>query len=121
MSRFRTLTGATPDVCLRYSQHVEISICYARLRPRDVSRPLPPTVISCSGHQSAGQKPHSIPIDHGPAPSKSAYRKCSGERHSATPQDFRAGAFPIKPKDLGDNRRIHFNEMRVFRQMILDC
>jgi hypothetical protein len=94
------LTGATPDVCLRYSQRFEISIRSTRLRPRDASTALPPPVISCSDPPSAGQKAHSIPIDHGPAPSKSAYRKCSGEQHSATPKDFCAGAFPIKPKDL---------------------
>ena len=30
----------------------------------------------------------------------SSYRKCSGVRHSVTPEHFGAGAFPIKPKDL---------------------
>jgi hypothetical protein len=100
MPRFRMLAGATPDVCLRHSRRFEISIRSARLRPRDASTALPPPFISCSGPQSAGQKSHSIPIDHGPAPSKSAYRKCSGERHSTTPKDFCAGAFPMKPKDL---------------------
>src|ERR1039458_3825252 len=98
--RFRILTGPTPDVCLRYSKFLEVSILSARLHLRDASTALPRPFISCSGPQSAGQKVHSIPIAHGPAPSKSAYRKCSGERHSATPNDFCAGAFPIKPKDL---------------------
>ena len=116
MSRFRTLTGATPDVCLRYSQRFEISIRSTRLRPRNVSRALPPTVVSCLGPYSTGQRAHSIPIDHGPAPSKSAYRKCSGERHSATPKDFCAGAFPIKPKDFAF-LWLHFYGSGVSRQL----
>jgi len=105
MPRFHTLTGAMPDVCLRHSQRFEISIRGPRLRPRDASTALLPPFISCSGPQSAGQKPHSIPIDHGPAPSKSAYRKCSGERHSVPPGDFCAGAFPMKPKALWETPR----------------
>jgi hypothetical protein len=98
MPRFHMLTGAMPDVCLRHSHRFEISIHDPRFRPRDASTALLPPFISCSGPQSAGQKPHSIPIGYAPAPSKSAYRKCSGERHSVPPGDFCAGAFPMKPK-----------------------
>ena len=49
-----------------------------------------------------GHEIHSIPIEHGPAPSKSSYRKCSGDLRTATPEHFSAGALPIKPKDLDE-------------------
>ena len=106
MSRFRTLRRAASEVCLRHSRHLEISIRTTRLRPHDASTALPRPFIPCSGPPSAGQKAHSIPIDHSPASSKSAYRQCSGEQHSATPRDFCAGAFPIKPKDFRPASRL---------------
>jgi hypothetical protein len=49
---------------------------------------------------SVRHKIHSIPIEHSPPSSKSSYRKCPGGRHSTTPENIGAGAFPIKPKEF---------------------
>jgi hypothetical protein len=56
---------------------------------------------ACREQQKPIQSPESNrPAKPTTASSKSAYQKCSGELHSATPKDFCAGAFPIKPKDF---------------------
>lgn len=102
------LAGATLDVCLLPTKPASNSIPLTRVQPSGEPNVLLRAVIGGSTLTSVGQNANSIPIEHGPAPSKSSYRKCSGVRHSVTPKNFGAGAFPIKPKDMWDLSTKHW-------------
>ena len=113
------LAGAALDVCLPPTKPASNSIPLTRVRPSGEPNVLLRAVIGGSKLTSVGQKADSIPIEHGPASSKSSYRKCSGVRHSVTPKHFGAGAFPIKPKDFSVLIRNSTSHRRRRRSQIL--